>query len=157
MKTVLLMLSFVVALASSGVVGQELSLEEVLAQEFSFEEVLAQAEQGIARAQHNLGLVYSNGIGVPRNDAEAVKWYRLAAEQGHAVSQHNIGLMYIFSDGVPQNAVLAYMWESLAAAQGHEDARRNRDIYAKALPPEQLARAQEIATRCFESDYQDCE
>jgi plasmid stability protein len=32
-----------------------------------------------------------------------------------------------------------------------------RDLITKALTPEQLARAQEIATRCFESDYQDCE
>ena len=32
------------------------------------------AEQGNARAQTNLGLVYANGEGVPENDAEAVKW-----------------------------------------------------------------------------------
>ena len=40
------------------------------------------AEQGDAVAQFNLGVSYANGDGVPENDAEAVRWYRMAAEQG---------------------------------------------------------------------------
>ena len=43
-----------------------------------FEETKRLAEQGIAFAQYNLGVMYANGRGVPQNDAEAVKWYRLA-------------------------------------------------------------------------------
>jgi TPR repeat protein len=43
--------------------------------------------QGFAVAQFNLGVMYSDGQGVPQNDAEAVRWYRLAAEQGHAGAQ----------------------------------------------------------------------
>ena len=39
------------------------------------------AERGDAEAQYNLGVMYRNGQGVPHDDAEAVKWYRLAAEQ----------------------------------------------------------------------------
>lgn len=39
------------------------------------------AEQGFASAQHNLGNIYSNGLGVSQDYSEAVKWYRLAAEQ----------------------------------------------------------------------------
>ena len=65
--------------------------------------------------------------------------------------------MYANGRGVPQNNVRAYVWWSVAAAQGHEDARGNRDIVSDELTPEQLARGQETATRCFESDYQDCE
>ena len=42
------------------------------------------AEQGNARAQFNLGLMYANGRGVPQDYAQAVKWYRLAADQGIA-------------------------------------------------------------------------
>ena len=36
-----------------------------------------------ARAQNSLGVMYSEGRGVVRDDADAVRWYRLAAEQGH--------------------------------------------------------------------------
>lgn len=44
------------------------------------------AEQGDATAQNNLGVMYEYGLGVPKDDAEAVKWYRMAAEQGNALA-----------------------------------------------------------------------
>nr|AOG62267.1 SEL-1-like domain containing protein [uncultured organism] len=47
------------------------------------------AKQGDVYAQYNLGVMYANGYGVPENDREAVKWYRLAAEQGLAAAQYN--------------------------------------------------------------------
>ena len=115
------------------------------------------AEQGYASGQYNLGLMYDLGEGVPGNDAEAVRWYGLAAEQGNALAQTNLGLMYANGEGVPQTNAIAYMWWSVAAAQGNESARGNRDIVADRLAPDQLARGQDMATRCFESDYQDCE
>ena len=37
------------------------------------------AEQGDADAQTLIGMMYNEGLGVPKNDAEAVKWYRKAA------------------------------------------------------------------------------
>lgn len=40
------------------------------------------AAKGEAWAQSRLGYAYQDGQGVPKNDAEAVKWYRLAAAQG---------------------------------------------------------------------------
>ena len=98
-----------------------------------------------------------NGEGVPENDAEAVRWFKLAAEQGYAAAQRSLGLMYVTGTGVPKNLVRAYVWFSVAAAQGFPDARENRDKASEILTPEQLARGQDIATRCFESDYQDCE
>jgi uncharacterized protein len=52
------------------------------------------AEQGLANAQLNLGVMYDYGQGVPEDDAEAVKWYRMAAEQGLANAQFNLGYMY---------------------------------------------------------------
>ena len=79
------------------------------------------------------------------------------AEQGNAFAQYNLGLMYVNGEGVQQNNVRAYVWWSVAAAQGDNDARGNRDIVSATLTPEQLARGQELATRCLESDYQDCE
>jgi uncharacterized protein len=40
------------------------------------------AEQGIARAQYNLGLMYDNGEGVPQNYVIAHMWFNLAAAGG---------------------------------------------------------------------------
>ncbi|MDP7056148.1 MAG: sel1 repeat family protein, partial [Alphaproteobacteria bacterium] len=39
------------------------------------------AEQGNARAQNNLGVMYEKGLGVLQDYKTAVKWYTLAAEQ----------------------------------------------------------------------------
>ena len=99
-------------------------------------------------------LVIGFSGGVSGQDFEETK--RLA-EQGFANAQYNLGVMYDDGEGVPQNNVRAYVWWSVAAAQGFEDARFNRDIISETLTPEQRARGQDMATRCFESDYQDCE
>ena len=35
-----------------------------------------------------------HGIGVEKDAAEAVRWYRLGADQGHATSQYSLGYCY---------------------------------------------------------------
>jgi len=87
----------------------------------------------------------NNGQGVPQNYEEAVKWFRKAAEQGLAHGQHNLGVMYQYGQGVPQDYVLAQMWYNLAVAQGDEEARKESDIVAKQMTPEQIAEAQKLA------------
>ena len=62
--------------------------------------------------------MYSNGEGIPENDKEAMKLFRLAAEQGYAPAQHNLGYMYANGEGVPENDREAVKWYQLAADQG---------------------------------------
>ncbi|MGI9403386.1 MAG: tetratricopeptide repeat protein [Hyphomicrobium sp.] len=52
------------------------------------------AEQGDAKAQFNLGLMYGEGRGVARDDAKARAWFQKAAEQGDVKAQLKLGLMY---------------------------------------------------------------
>ena len=79
------------------------------------------------------------------------------AEQGDAIAQSSLGFMYANGEGVPENNVRAYVWWSVSAAQGNESARTNRDSVSGRMTPERLGTAQDLATRCFESDFQDCE
>ena len=72
-------------------------------------ERLGQAEQGDAAAQFRLGLMYSEGHGVPQHHAEAAKWYRLAADRRHPQAQYNLGLLYATGEGVAQDNVMAHM------------------------------------------------
>ncbi len=81
------------------------------------------AEQGDANAQFNLGLRYDDGDGVPENDREAVRWYRMAADQGHAAAQFTLGTMYSGGRDVPENDQEAVKWYRMAADQGHVDAQ----------------------------------
>ena len=39
---------------------------------------------GMPEANYWLGVVYLDGLGVPKNITEAAKWFRLAADQGNA-------------------------------------------------------------------------
>ena len=89
----------------------------------ALEEWLPVAEQGHADAQYNLGSMYDEGQGVPRDAAEAAKWHRKAAVQGHADAQLSLALMYSYGDGVPQDYTKAAKWYRLAAEQGRARAQ----------------------------------
>ena len=83
------------------------------------------AKQGNVNAQYNLGVMYENGQGVPKNYKTAVKWYRLAAEQGNAAVQYILGQMYRQGRGVSQDYKTAVKWYKLAAEQGSAFAQYN--------------------------------
>ena len=83
------------------------------------------AEQGLAAAQFNLGVMYHAGAGVPQDAAEAVRWYRLAAAQGHAEAQVSLGVMYADGRGVPEDDAEAVRWFRLATEQGSANAQHN--------------------------------
>ena len=91
-------------------------------------ETLQLAERENAQAQFNLGMMYENGQGVRQDDAEAVKWYRLAAEQGYAPAQSNLGVMYENGQGVRQDDAEAVKWYQQAAAQGLAEAQSNLGV-----------------------------
>ena len=122
-----------------------------------FDEMKALADQGIAYAQYNLGVMYDNGRGVPESDAKAVKWHRKAADQGLANAQLNLGVMYDNGEGVPENNIRAYVWWSMAKTQGYADAARNIDILKTEMTQQQISDAQALATKCYESNYKDCD
>jgi len=82
------------------------------------------AEQGHAVAQYSLGLLYANGQGVPKDDAQARQWYEKAAAQGRADAQVNLGILYDYGRGVPQDFKKAVYWYRLSANQGNDLAQR---------------------------------
>lgn len=83
------------------------------------------AEQGDAKAQNQLGIMYSKGRGVPQDYTAAVNWYRRSAEQGHALAQTNLGFMYDKGRGVSRDYTAAAKWYRKAADQGNIHAQHN--------------------------------
>ncbi len=81
------------------------------------------AEQGNAKAQFNLGLMYSKGQGVTKDYKEAAKWFQLAAEQGYAKAQYNLGTLYSKGRGVPRDNTQAASWHLKAALQDYARAQ----------------------------------
>ena len=50
----------------------------------ALQEFNALAKQDNARGQFMLGVMYGSGAGIPKDNAEAAKWYRLSAQQGYS-------------------------------------------------------------------------
>ncbi len=83
------------------------------------------AEQGHLLAQGGVGLCYSAGRGVSRDEKEALKWYTKAAEQGHDYMQACVGTYYRNGRGVPRDDQKAVEWFRKAAEQGNALAQSN--------------------------------
>jgi TPR repeat protein len=79
------------------------------------------ADQGLAIAQFNVGLMYDNGQGVSKDEVQAMTWYRLAADQGRSDAQYQLGHLYYKQN----NYAEAAKWFHLAADQGRADAQSN--------------------------------
>ena len=96
-----------------------------------------------------LAHMYRFGDGVPKDAAEAAKWYRRAAEQGHAGAQFGLADMYHDGEGVPKNYLRAHVWMNLAASRLAGEERKKavelRDGLAKLLSKSELGRAQRMA------------
>ncbi|MDR3413992.1 MAG: HNH endonuclease [Formivibrio sp.] len=83
----------------------------------------ARGENSIA--QYHLGVCYSNGFGVAKDDSEAARWFRLAAEQGDSDAQNNLGIAYDNGSGVPCDINEAIKWWRKSGEQGNQCALLN--------------------------------
>jgi TPR repeat protein len=81
------------------------------------------AEEGNAIACNGLVIAFSRGLGVPKDEAESLKWQTLAANQGYATSQFGLGVRYYYGTGVTKDDSLAAQWFRKAANQDHASAQ----------------------------------
>jgi TPR repeat protein/uncharacterized protein YecT (DUF1311 family) len=112
---------------TSGRLNYQLGRAYYKANNFSaaVEQYLKAAEKNNAPAQTNLGIMYSNGQGVAKDDTQAVTWYRKAVEQNYAAAQNNLGAMYANGQGVEKDERQAVEWYRKAAEQNIALAQNN--------------------------------
>jgi uncharacterized protein len=84
------------------------------------------AERGDAEAQFNLGMMYSTGLGIEKDDAAAFRWIHKAAEQGHAEAEFIIGLMFDEGRGTAKDEGEAVKWYRKAA--DHSEPRAQHQL-----------------------------
>jgi TPR repeat protein len=77
----------------------------------------------IALTQFAVGWMYMKGLGVEKDENEAVKCYRLAADQGHINAQFFLGICFQNDIGVEKDEKEAVKYFRLAADQGHTRAQ----------------------------------
>jgi hypothetical protein len=71
-----------------------------------------------------MGWVYENGLGVARDDGQAVSWYRKAADAGQPTGMYNLGTMYETGRGVTKDLQQAIAWYRKASEAGSADAKQ---------------------------------
>ena len=85
--------------------------------------LIPSAENGDAKSQYHLAVLYHDGKGVPKDYVQAAYWYRKAAEQGHDKAQLYLGILCFKGYGVPKNNDEAVRWLTLSSEQGNEKAK----------------------------------
>jgi hypothetical protein len=63
---------------------------------------------------NNLGVLYANGEGVPKDVKKAAELYLMAAKKGNWAAQGNIASCYEEGRGVPKDAFQAVVWYNTA-------------------------------------------
>src|SRR5437016_4270282 len=92
-------------------------------------EIRAGADKGDAKAQYELGRAFFSGtLGVAKDEAEAVKWFRKAAEQNVTDAQFSLGVCYANGRGVTKDDAEAVKWFRKAAEQNLADAQYNLGV-----------------------------
>src|ERR1700722_2662006 len=76
-------------------------------------------EKGDAKSMTLLAELYANGLGVPNNDLEAVKWYSLAAERGDREAMFALAMFRLGGRGGPRDSAEATRLLAEAAKLGH--------------------------------------
>lgn len=89
----------------------------------SINELLFAAQRGNVDAQVELGARYLQGVGVPQDYEQTVKYFTLAAQQGYAVAQLYLGDMCANGKGIKQDYKQAKYWYEKAAKQNNADAQ----------------------------------
>jgi len=91
-------------------------------------QTMLSAQMGHPGAQNNLGLSYSNGLGVALDKVAAFKWFKLSAEAGNPEGQNNLGFAYFAGNGVLEDKKEAFKWFKLSSEAGYPDAMNNLGV-----------------------------
>ena len=104
------------------------------------------AQAGDDDAQFYLGALHSAGVGRPRSDQEAFRWFSRATDQGHAHAMLIVAGLYASGRGITKDNVKAYSWAYIVASASKVDEDRNgarqlMSLLMKRMTSDEIGRA----------------
>ena len=81
------------------------------------------AEKGDAYDKYNVGRMYRDGEGMPKDLTNSVVWFRKSAEGGYAKGQYHLAIAYQGGEGVGKSAEEAAKWFEKSSEQGYAKAQ----------------------------------
>ena len=115
------------------------------------------AAQGDPNAQFNLATLYFSGEGIPEHFIKGLEWYTTAASQGQAFAQNMLGTVYYRGIGIAVDRIAAYVWWSMADTSVKITTSEKLDELKKQMTDAEIKIAQTTSSKCFQSNYQDCQ
>lgn len=89
-----------------------------------------------SNAQYNLARMHLDGVGVPKDSRQGLRWLYLAAQKGHLQAQAQLGQILLMGQGdIRPQPARALMWLTLAR-EAAMDSKQNQwivDLYDKAM------------------------
>jgi hypothetical protein len=136
-----------VLLASSGGAYADSAFDRDMANRY-----LQAARSGDDDAQFYLGALYSAGVGVPRSDEDAFRWFARAADQGHSHAMLILGGLYAIGRGVQKDNVKAYQYAYIVSSATKVEEFRNGSrqlmgVLEGKMTPDEVSRARTEASR----------
>ena len=86
------------------------------------------ADQGSVGAQYNLGRLYREGLGVPKDYVKAAKYMQLAADQDNALALNDLSIHYYYGLGVKKDYSKSNKYLMLSASLGHPPAQHTLGV-----------------------------
>jgi hypothetical protein len=104
------------------------------------------AQAGDDDAQFYLGALHSAGVGRPRSDQEAFRWFSRATDQGHSHAMLIVAGLYASGRGITKDNVKAYSWAYIVASAGKVEEDRNgarqlMSLLMKRMTSDEIGRA----------------
>ena len=104
------------------------------------------AQSGDSEAQFYMGALYSSGVGRPRSDEEAFRWFLRAADQGHSHAMLVLAGLYAIGRGTSNDNLNAYKWAYIVSVgtrveEFRNGARQLMGVLEARMTPEQVNQA----------------
>jgi TPR repeat protein len=141
MKRALLAIVSLAALTSVGSAAADSVSDQNMASRY-----LQAAQAGDGDAQFYTGALYSAGVGQPRSDEEAFRWFSRAADQGHSHAMLVLSGLYAIGRGVQKDNVEAYKWAFITSSASkieefRNGARQLMGLLENKMTPAEISRA----------------
>ena len=106
---------------------------------------------GDPEAQYQVGRMYLEGAGTPKDAVQASRWLRLAADMGQRNAQALLGAMLFKGKDVSRQAAMGLFWltvakDAVAKEGGGSDDKWITDTYSSGIRPGDRGRARRWRT-----------
>lgn len=111
----------------------------------ALKEFLFAEARGHVEAQFEIGLIFYEGKGVPKDCSSAVSFLVRASDNGHCTAKFVLGEIFAGRDKYWTDRVFAYVWYSLAELCGHKEAAQKKNSLASLMDKDHVAFAKRRA------------